>query len=250
MLNPFRAVQGELWKKRDIQEWNEKSYLAFLQCVDRFTVIGKKGELTIAINAEGLMKLEQDAFSGEQPFLHEMVIRIGQLTTDPKATPHKFYTKFTAILRQVGSYIRGNPTVVTDRMRTLIEGNPRMSWMLSHYTLKTSKIGVPLVVEARRDNVDSRSLVMPSPKNPDVRIMEAKVSLSDALQVMTSSLTKKELRKMTAGDKIKHSVGILKVLQQASSYKPNVGILNQLVIQKADRDDLESALLDFNRNKE
>lgn len=248
-MNPFRAVQGNIWKKVDLQEWTEKIYLAFFEAVDRFTVL-KDGDYTVKITTEGLMKLEQDAFGGQFPFLQELVSRINQLTTDPKATPHKFYLKFATCIRQVGGYLKEHPSLVTDAMREIIQRNPRLAWCLVHFEIKDTKPGIPIMVETKLDKVGGRyPEVM---KNPDVNVKmsESRMYLADAMHTITKSLTKKDLRNLTAKERITSALGIMKVLQSAQSFKPNVGVLNQLVINKAGREDLEAAMLDFNSNKE
>lgn len=250
MLNPFRAFQGELWKKVDLKDWNEKKYLAFFESVDRFTVL-KDGTHTLSVTTEGLMSLEQEAFSGQFPFLQELVTRIDRMTTDPKATPHKFYDRFAACIRMVGGYLKEHPSLVTDEMRGIIERNPRLAWCLTRFEIKDTKPGVPLVVEKRLDEViPSDKRVTSKVRDSNLQLAESRVFLADALLAVTSTLTKRELKQLSTKEKITAALGIMKVLQSAANFKPNIGVMNQLVINKASRDDLESAMLDFNKAKE
>ena len=244
-MNPFRAVQGNLWKKVDIQEWNEKSYLAFFECVNRFTRI-KDGEQKIVVSTEDLMKLEQDAFSGQYPFLMELVTRIDQMTTDPKATPHKFYVRFVAILRQVGAYIKQHPSIVTDEMRKVIEANARIAWCLVHYENKVTKIGATIVTETKLDNVDANKEVMSNP-HPQLMSMETELKLVDLANRMIKGVKVKDLRHLSTKDRIMLALAITK--SNRGSRPAQVGTFNQLVINKAGREDLEKAMLEFNKNK-
>lgn len=247
-LSPFRAVRGIPFKKRDVQEWNEKTYLTFFDIVHRFTVTKGLTE-SIAVTSEALMKFEEEAFRGNQPFYEEVIARINQVTTDPRATIHKFYQSFTATVRLVGAYIREHPSVVTEAMRESMEKNPRLAWMLTHYTRKETKMGASLIIPQKFDNVNSEKAITKNP-DPNMLILESTMKLSDILNTLTSSLTKKELRDLSAKDKLSQATSILKTLAALKSYKPNIGVFNQININAAGRDELEEAMLDMGRAKE
>lgn len=241
--NPYRAVQGELWKRVDLVEWNEKKYLAFFDSLLRFT---DNQDQKIIITTEALMKLEQDAFSGQYPFLHELVIRIHQLTTDPKATPHKFYNKYTAIIRQVGNYLKLHPSLVSPQMKSVIESHPRLSWITKHYEVKDTKVGIPITVPTKRDAVTSTGELTTNP-NPDLMRLETELKIADIAHIAAHSIKPGELRKLPVKDRVKIALAAHKVSSEKKAV-PNIGKINQLVINKASREDLESALLDFNKN--
>lgn len=247
-LSPFRAVRGQNWRKRDVQEWNEKYYLHFFDAVHRFTVL-KGLTSVIKITSEGLMKLEQDAFSGQNPFLEELVIRMDQLTTHPNSSPRTFFLKFSSSIRLVGAYIREHPSVVTEGMKESMEKNPRLSWMLTHYVKKETKIGVPLVVESHLDNLQGKHEVMKNP-DPQLKFMESMAKASDLTHRLLSSVKAGDIKNMTAKDRASLGFAGLKLLTSLRSFKPNIGVFNQINIKAANRDELEEAMLDLNKTKE
>jgi hypothetical protein len=246
-LSPYRAVRGESWKKRDFLEWNEKRFLQFFEVVDRFTVL-KGLTQVIKITSEGLMKLEQDAFSGQFPFLEELVIRMNQLTTDQKASPRTFFLKFTSLIRTLGAFIRENPSIVTEEMKSVMEKNQRVSWMLTHYVTKETKMGVPMVVEQRKDGLQGKHDIMPS-ADPQVKFMESINKATDLTHRLLRSVKPGDLKNMSTKDRVSLGFAGVKLLSAMKSYKPNIGVFNNIVIKNAGREELEEAMLNLNQTK-
>ncbi len=248
LLSPFRAVRGQNWKKRDVQEWSEKTYLAFFSLVNRLTVL--KGLTSqVKVTSEVLMKLEQDAFSGQFPFLEELVVRMDNLTTDPKSSPRSFFLRLSALIRLVGVYVREHPSIMTEEMKALVEPNPRLNWMLEHYVKKESKIGVPMVVERRVDNVQGERQVMDR-TDTQIRFMESMVKATDLTHRLLKGINGTDLKNLSTKDRISLGFAGVKLLASMKNYKPNIGVFNQINIKAAGRDELEEAMLDLNKAKE
>lgn len=193
------------------------------------------------------MKLEQDAFKGQYPFLLELVTRIDCHTTNPVSTPYKFYQRFAACVRMVGGYLKQNPSLVSDAMRAVIVRNPRLSWCLVHFEIKDTKPGVSVVTDTKLDDVGPDKQLMANP-DPKLQIMETDLKLTDLAHKMVKGLKPKDLENLSTKDRISLALAITKS-KRGGSAGPNVGVLNQLVINKASRDDLEKAMLEFNQNK-
>lgn len=242
-MNRFRAVTNTLPRRYDISQWNEDRFLQFFELVNAFTEEG-----TIKIKSEVLLAQEQKALSGTYPFLEEMFHRMNQFTTDPNATPRKFYMRFTNVVRNVGEYIKLNPSKVTDPMRAIIEPNPRMAWMLNHYKIKETKMGIKVVDTDNLETVDrGNTSRVANPKDPQLQILESMLELTDALKHLTKGITQKDIKKLSVKDRITLSSRIIELVSKGKSYKPNIGTFKQIVIHKADRDDLEKAILDMNQ---
>jgi hypothetical protein len=241
-LSKYRAITGHLPSRYDVSQWNEAQYLQFFELCSAFM----EGE-TLRFRAETILAQEQKALSGPFPFLQELFYRINVFSTDPLGGPLKFKNKFMALVRQVGQYIRLNPSVVTEKMRPLLEGNPRLAWSLKHYEMADTKMGVPVVVPDTRPQLGARPIM--NPQDPQVRILEAQTFLADALVTMTRGLSKTELKELGTKDKLQLSIKIIDMMQKNKNWKPNIGTLNNIQINASSREDLESALLDFGQKR-
>lgn len=248
ILSPFRAVRGQNWKKRDIQEWNEKTYLQIFDVVHRFTVL-KGLTSVIKITSEGLMKFEQDAFSGQFPLLEELAVRMNQLTTDQHATPRTFFLKFSSLIRLIGAYIREHPSVVTEEMKKSMETNPRLSWMLEHYVKKETKMGVSLIGERKLDGLQGRHEVVNNP-DPNIIFMESVMKATDLTHRLIKGIKSTDLKELSTKERISLGFAGVKMLSAMKSYKPNIGVFNQINIKAAGREELEEAMLNLNQAKE
>lgn len=243
-LSKYRAVTGTLPRRYEVAQWSEEKYLQFLDLMDFFV---KDGALRFP--SESILLAEQRYMIGTYPFLQELFHRIDAFSTDPDAPTTKFRNKFMALIRQVGQYIRLNPSVVTEAMRVRIEANPRFAWCLSHFAKIDTKMSVPVIIPDGKP-MPGTLLPMDNPKDPQLRILEAQTHLADALVHITKGLTRTELKGMATKDKLQIAVKIMDVLQKNKGWKPNIGTLNQININAANRDDLEKAMLDFGQKDE
>ncbi len=240
-MNNFRAVTNTLPKRSDIANWDSKKFIQFFELVNEFTVDGK-----LTFKTEKLLAIEQKALSGLYPFWQELFHRMNEFSTDPEATPRKFSYKLQAVIRNVGAYIKLNPSVVTEGMRVLIEPNPRLAWMLKHYTTYETKVGATVIVPETRDTTNiSQTERALNPKDPNVKMLEATVMLADILHTLVKGITKQDIKNMNARDRIALALKVKSELSNTKSYKPNIGVFNNIVVHKADRESLEKAMLDF-----
>lgn len=241
MADRLRAVRGKLPRRHDIAQWNEDRLCQFLELVCAFT----EGE-SVVIRPETLLAQEQRALSGRFPFLEEIFARIGQLTADPDATPRKFYARLMNVVRNVGEYVKLNPSVATERVRAIAGPNPRLSWMLRHYAKQETAVGAEVIVPDNRDRSE-RSVTRraENPEDPQVRLAEAMLTLSDVMAKLVGSVDSRELKRMSSDKKVALALRIYDTLSRGRGVK-SIGTFKQIVINRASRDDLEAAMLDVN----
>lgn len=240
----MRAVTGSLPRRDEVAEWNEAKFLQFFEFVNLFTEGDK-----FMVRPEQVMVFEQKALSGQYPFLEEMVYRIDALSTDPNAPKGKFMIRLKALVRQVGQYLRLNPGSITDAMREAIVKTPKISWCLTHYTKVETKMGAQVIVPDTKP-VLNNALPVQNPADPNITMAENRLIVADLAKKLLKGVTMAEIKKMSVKDRLALGVKMVEMETKFKSFKPNVGTLNLINVNSANRDDLEKAMLEYGQADE
>lgn len=238
-LNPYRAVQGILPTKREIQNWPYDKFMDFLRFVDFWT----DGDV-IKVTKEKREEMEKLAFETPHHPYQEFLWRIDHFLLNPEATSRKFYYKLAAMIRQVGGYLKANPGMVDEEMKKLIEGNPRLEWILKHFKVVETKIGAEVVMPDTTEEVGFQRGQSPVPK-AEVTMMESLMKVASVFDMLASSIKPADIRGMEVKDKIQAMSKLSFIFTQAKSMKPNTAVFKQLNIYRASKEDLEKSLMDF-----
>lgn len=240
-MNKYRAILGQLPKRPDIMKWPESHFLDFFSMVNFLTT--PKG--IIKLTPDTLKALEDSILPHPPSFKTEVLYRVNQFTTDPSSNPRKFFYKFTTFIRCVGYAIKTNPILITPAMEDVIKNNPRLSWMLATYKDVTTGIGAPITVPDRNDATTIRGKKLPTSTDPQTRFMESLLRLSNMFEVLTKSLSKKDIRGLNAKEKFVILAKIYPMLAEARKFKPNSQVFQQINVYKGGREELEEAILDL-----
>lgn len=246
-LTDYIAIKGVPLRKQDIASWNDKHFLAFFYIVNYFTVKDAKGGQMVKVNAQNLKALEDEVFEQNDPYKAELLYRIDQLTKDVSSTARKFYGKLAAMMRVVGAYVKENPSTISDEVFQAIKDNDRLNWMLRNFKEVDTNLGTVVVP----DTTDNTGFLpqKTTHASPMVKLLESMTYISDLYLQIAKSIKKKDLNKMSANDKINALSKLSFVMKDIKGIKPNAGVYTQININKADKKDIEEALLNFTKTK-
>lgn len=244
--NKWKVVESKSPTKRELSTWTEKQWITFLQFCLFFINEKEDGTFTVAVTKEKWVQAEIFLSMPDHPF-QEFLYRINFFTFDPKATPKKFWYKLTAMMKVTLGYLRINPSIISDEMKKIIEPNPRFNWCLKQTKVVDSPIGeivVPDTTETVTHVHTNQSIA-----TYEHQLQEAMIKSTNLLTRLVETLGKKDLNKMDTKDLLMAVGRMSWIFSAGRQMKPNSQVFKQINIHSADRDTLEKAMLDFNKNE-
>ena len=247
----WRAVQGKNPTKRELVTWNEGQWICFLRFCELFIV--KSDERTkdgsgVSLKVTDAKWREVEGFLDmpDHPF-QEFLYRIDKFTYDPTATRMKFFWKLASMVKFVLGYLKTNPSIVTTKMREIIEPNPRFNWCLVQTKIVETAVGA-IVVPDKEERVTNH------PKNMDIvsyeqNLADAVTKTTNLLIRLVDSVKPEELEKMPVKDRLMAIGRMSYLFSVGKHFKINSKIFNNININAASREELENAMLDFSKNE-
>lgn len=230
--SPWVAVKGKNFRSFDLAQWKESQYITFLQFCAQFMIPSDEGP-KLSYKPELWLNAEKILSMPDHPFI-EYFYRIDRFSMNG-GTVRQFHKKLQDMMQGVLKFIQTNPSVVSDEMRKILEMYPRMAWCLKQTDIVQTAMGVDVVV----------------PKNNtvafDERLYNAGVKVVDVLERLADSITDKDIKEMSARDKMIAMGRMGYIFTIAKNLKPNKQIFNQININASSREDLEAALLGTHR---
>lgn len=238
MDNPYRAVQGTLPRKREVQEWSHDRFTDFLAFVTFF--VDKDIIKVTKVKRQAVEEYLNIDYHPWQEFLY----RINCPLDNPEATDRKFYYRLASMIRLVGGYLKQNPALVTEEMKEGIKDNPRLNWIIPHYKVVDTAIGAEVVVPATLDTTTFVKRTT-SPLNAEVTFMETMLKTANLFDMIVSSIKPSEIRSMDIKEKIAALSKLSFIGTNLRQMKPTTQVFKQINIHKANKEDVEKAILDF-----
>lgn len=235
--NPYKVIKGELSTKASINEWSETKIVSFLHFINLFTE-GDKFCVT---------RIKRDAAKERQEdFWLEFLSRID----DESCNDQKFRNRLIAMARNVLAWIKANPHAMTQDIRNLMVANPRTHWALESFKEVENKNGSTSVVLDNDENTNigtpNASPFVTDLKTPQAIFNQSLMNMATALNQITSSFKPSELKKLGVEQKLKLATSMVTALsKQFTKQAPNSVTFQKIVVNKAGRDELESALMDY-----
>jgi hypothetical protein len=184
----------------------------------------------------------------DHPF-QEFLYRINFFTFDPNASEKKFYFKLVSMMKFVLGYLRINPSIISDEMKKIIEPNPRLNWCLRQTKVVATGIeGVEVVVP---DTKETTGIVHSNQHiaNYEHQLQETMIKTVNLLNRLVETVAKKDLNKMETKDLLLAIGRMSYVFSIGKQIRPNKTVFTQININKAGREELENAMLNFNKNE-
>jgi len=243
----LRFIKGKALLKKDVQNWSEAKLLSALQFADFFTNKNNDPhtfdvvQIKIAAAEE---RAKDDAHWAE--FMARLSAR--------DQTTKQFSYKLMAFVRIFVGWIRTNPYALTPQMRAIMESNQRLKWGIDTFKEKKTEIGATVVeMDNREETNPGLANVTPgstSLATPEVQYAQALSNMASILNRLTSGIKNNEISSLDAKEKIKLAATLGPVLAKAiGQHRPNVKIFKQLVINKAGKEELEKAFLDYTESQ-
>lgn len=238
-MNPYRAVEGTLPRKRDVALWSHDRFMDFFRFVSFFME-----EDMVKVNQKKRVAVEKMMTDDLNHPWAEFMWRINCFTSNKLATDRKFYYRLAATMRLVGGHVKANPALVSDDMKAMVEKNPRLNWVIPHFKTVTTKIGAEVVVPDTQETVGFVKGHTP-PSNPEVSLMESMLKTANLFDMIVSSIKKSDINDMTVKEKVSALSRLSFIWTQSRNMKPNTTVFKQMNVYKASKDDLEKAISDF-----
>lgn len=183
----------------------------------------------------------------DHPF-HEFLYRINFFTFDKGATRKRFHFKLLNFMRVVLTYIQANPSMVTDAMRGVMVTTQKFEWALYQTKKVETAVGIETVVP--NVVVDEKTATVITPATLDHQMQEATRSVLNMVKRLSSRpITEAELRAMSPKERITAVAKLIPIFTVGRNLKPGKQVFKQINIHGAGREELEGALLAFNKNE-
>jgi hypothetical protein len=247
----WRAIIGKNPTKRELVTWDEGQWICFLRFCELFIV--KSDERTkdgsgVSLKVTDAKWREVEGFLDmpDHPF-QEFLYRIDKFTYDPTATRMKFFWRLSSMVKFVLGYLRQNPSIVTTKMREIIEPNPRFSWCLSQTKIVGTSVGA-VVTPDKEERVTNHTTNM-EVASYEKNLADAVLKTTNLLVRLVDSIKPEEIEKMPVKDRLMAVGRMSYIFTVGKSFKVGKGIFKQININMAGREELEKAMLDFNSNE-
>ena len=246
-LSKYKAIQGQLPTRYELAQWNEEKFIQFFEVVNSLTIKDKNGESKITCTNESIKRIEDEIMSGTPSFKQEVLYRINMFTTDPDATPRKFFFKIAAMIRNIGGYLKNNPALITEKIHNTIKDNQRLNWMAVNWKLMVTKIGAEIIVPNTLDTTEITRHHTNTPKDPQLRFIECLDKATSLLELLLKDISKKDIKDMDIKDRISAISKLSFILKDVKGVKANKQTFIQINNNKESRDSLENDLLKFSQ---
>lgn len=244
--NKYRLVKGELPKKREIVDWSEQKILSYLKFAEFFMELKEyKGKMThmYFVDKERWSKAEQF----DDPFWGEFIARINI----NGGTYDSIKKRLMMSTRTVLSWIKDNGYIVNDEMMSIMKDNDRFNWAVNTFIDKKTKVGAEVVTLNNKETTDPiRSNANPTltdTSSPQVIYNKSTLKLAQLMNNLLAGVKQRDLQKIKdPRERIKMALALHSSLSKSLKVNPGVSkVFNTLVINKATREDLEKASLDY-----
>jgi len=146
--------------------------------------------------------------------------------------------------------MKNNPHAVTLEMLGSMERNPRMEWASKSFKILETASGVKIVAMSNDETTDAgRKNVQPASSNVDapmVKFEQAKLNMLTMLLALSKSIPPGALKDMTVKDRIAAFDKLMNTATKImTGVKPMSVVFNQINVNKAGRQDLESAIMAY-----
>lgn len=228
--NKFKDLVGQSLRKNHLAQWDEIRFLEWFALVHHFAPKGEWMWNDLAIRT-----FCQQAET--RPCWEEWMCRFEMFKED--VNPKSISGKITGFMPILGNYLQNNPHIITQRMREVMKGNPRLEKYTEPFKVVENEIGGQSIMP----NTDEGQTL----ELPDVQYHKALLKMAALSNDLIAGLTKDDIKKMSPDERIKLALSIVSLMSKVQGgQKPNIAIFKQLVINNAGKDELERAMLAYN----
>lgn len=231
-VKDFKKYTGVSLRKHDLLSWTDTHFLAWFGVMHHFTIDKKLTFNEVTLQAFRQKARENDLWN---EWMHRAEAHIRDYVIA------KISGRILNMNRVIGTFLQSNPHVITTQMKGMMEANPYLEKYAQPFTTETTKIGAEIVTPNTND-LDRFTM-------PEVQYHEALLRMSKVANELLGSVTKADLKKMSPKDRLTLANALIQTMSKVQGgQKPNMQIFKQLVIHQAGRQELESALLAYQKD--
>lgn len=246
MLHKWSAVEDKFPSKRELASWDEGHWISLLRFYEVFIRIKEEtNEHYMSVSKEKWIEAEGFLKMPDHPF-HEYLYRINRFTFSPGASEKKFFYKMSAMMRATLGYLRENPARITEKMRGIIEREPRFAWCLKQTKVVDVGAGFNIVVPDKDmpgvDGTRTQDLA-----TFEQQLTEAIMKTTNLVVSIVESISVEDLKKMATDKKLSAIAKLVPLLKIGQGFRPGTQVFKQINVHNADRETLEKAMLEFSK---
>lgn len=227
-----RDIVGQTIRKNHLPQWDELRFMEFFAMIHHFC---PKGEWMW--NPLAVKTFCQQAET--RPIWEEWMWRFEMLKETTKIK--SISGKIMVLLPIIGTYLQSNPHNITVKMRERMKGHVKLAKYTEPFKVVQNELGADLILP---NTDEGHELTL-----PEVQYHKAILKMSAIANDLIEGLTKDQLKKMSADDRIKLSLQIINTMSRVTGgQKPNLQIFKQLVVNNASREDLEKAMVAYTQD--
>lgn len=239
----MRAVRGKLPKKQEIHDWSEFKLFQLVKLAAWFT--DPKTDRFVC-TAEKIKEFYEMA-PNEEHWL-EFAARLNTVPFTKTFNVRSFQLRFASLIRTPLSWLKSNTHAISNEMREVMEKSKRLSWALEPFTVKATRIGANIVTTNNQETTDVIANVQTNTSNvtlPELQYQQSIAQLASIAVNLTKGIKQDDIKKMGVEARIRSANAIMNTLKQAMNNQPKTQVFKQLIINKAGKDELEKAYLDY-----
>lgn len=230
--NKHKDIVGQSLRKNHLPQWDEQHFLEFFALIHHFCPKGEWMWNDLAVKT-----FCQQAES--RPLWEEWMWRYE--INKEGISLLSLGGKISGFMPVLGTYIQGNPHVITQRMREIMKAHPKLEKYTEPFKVTQNAIGAEMVVP-NTDEGQSFTL-------PEVQYHKALLTIASLANDLIAGLTKDDIKKMSSDDRISLALKIVGLMSRVQGgQKPNIAIFKQLVVNNAGRDELEKAMVAYTQD--
>lgn len=231
LKNKHKDLVGQTIRKTHLAQWDEQHFLEFFAMIHHFCPRGEWMWNDLSIKTFCQQAVDRPLWE-EWMWRYEM-----QKEQKPKAVANKIM----GLLPVLGTYIQGNPHLISPRMREVMKGNAKLERYTEPFKVIQNEIGADIVVP---NTEDGNMFTL-----PEVQYHKALLKMSSLANALVESIKVEDLKKMSPEERIKVALSIINMMNRVQGgQKPNIAIFKQLIVNNAGREELEKAMLAYNND--
>jgi len=249
MPTKLRVIKGKMPTKGSCVDWSDEKFLQFAKFVNFWVEDGK-----FTVSQEKRKTCEFMARGDDWPFWDEFMARIDMPTSLKDNNLKRFQMRLITLSRIPLAWIKDNPHALTEELRKELEVSQRTSWALEAIVDKKTLMGntTPGMNndETTNKGTDNQFPQVTNPTSPEAQYASGIKRMASMFRELVDSVNRREFKHLPMDKKLRAIDAFAKTLEKVTSGKrPTSLVFKQLNINKAGRDDLEKAILEYSQDQ-
>lgn len=241
-INPYEIVQGKIPSQNDMASWSERKWLSFLEWFERYLITEGSNERA-KVTLEIMKKMETETRAFSHPWC-EFMYRVNVWSY--KDAPSAFIWRLNNMVRQCLTFLKRHPATISADMRTIMERHQRMSKYLLQYSVMKTEAGEVMQRDNRITSPDGSQQTVKLP-SIQAKVASTLMNVADILESLSEGISKKDLKAMSAKDKISAISKLLGPVANLATKKITQNHFTTINLNATSVADAEKKMLEFSK---